>query len=118
MVYTRYTEDIGLMRMDIGGQSDIGRRKKKNEDSWGVYRASDTPGCAMIDDGALLCVAEGASMITENIFEDRFMHVPELTRMGARSMSRFGKRWPTLPSTWPSARRISAKATAPDRSAR
>jgi UDP-N-acetylglucosamine 1-carboxyvinyltransferase len=33
---------------------------------------------------ALLCVAEGASMITENIFEDRFMHVPELTRMGAR----------------------------------
>jgi len=33
---------------------------------------------------ALLCVAEGASMITENIFEDRFMHVPELNRMGAR----------------------------------
>ncbi len=33
---------------------------------------------------ALLCVAKGASMITENIFEDRFMHVPELNRMGAR----------------------------------
>jgi len=33
---------------------------------------------------ALLCVAEGASMITENIFEDRFMHVPELNRMCAR----------------------------------
>jgi len=28
-------------------------------------------------------VAEGASMITETIFENRFMHVPELTRMGA-----------------------------------
>lgn len=32
---------------------------------------------------ALMCVADGASMITENIFENRFMHVPELRRMGA-----------------------------------
>jgi UDP-N-acetylglucosamine 1-carboxyvinyltransferase len=33
---------------------------------------------------ALMAVAEGASMITETIFENRFMHVPELNRMGAR----------------------------------
>jgi UDP-N-acetylglucosamine 1-carboxyvinyltransferase len=33
---------------------------------------------------ALMTVAEGASMITETIFENRFMHVPELNRMGAR----------------------------------
>jgi UDP-N-acetylglucosamine 1-carboxyvinyltransferase len=33
---------------------------------------------------ALLAVAEGASMITETIFENRFMHVPELNRMGAK----------------------------------
>ncbi|WGF89871.1 UDP-N-acetylglucosamine 1-carboxyvinyltransferase [Marinivivus vitaminiproducens] len=32
----------------------------------------------------LMCVADGAAMITETIFENRFMHVPELTRMGAR----------------------------------
>ncbi len=32
---------------------------------------------------ALMTVAEGASMITETIFENRFMHVPELARMGA-----------------------------------
>ena len=32
---------------------------------------------------ALLCMADGASMITESIFENRFMHVPELLRMGA-----------------------------------
>ncbi len=32
---------------------------------------------------ALMCVAEGASMVTENIWENRFMHVPELMRMGA-----------------------------------
>ena len=33
---------------------------------------------------ALMAVAEGASMITETIFENRFMHVPELNRMGAK----------------------------------
>jgi UDP-N-acetylglucosamine 1-carboxyvinyltransferase len=32
---------------------------------------------------ALLATARGASMITETIFENRFMHVPELARMGA-----------------------------------
>lgn len=32
---------------------------------------------------ALMSVAEGASMVTETIFENRFMHVPELRRMGA-----------------------------------
>lgn len=31
----------------------------------------------------LMTVAKGASMITETIFENRFMHVPELARMGA-----------------------------------
>ena len=33
---------------------------------------------------ALMSVADGAAMITETIFENRFMHVPELARMGAR----------------------------------
>lgn len=33
---------------------------------------------------ALMCTASGAAMITETIFENRFMHAPELTRMGAR----------------------------------
>jgi UDP-N-acetylglucosamine 1-carboxyvinyltransferase len=33
---------------------------------------------------ALMCVAEGAAMVTETIFENRFMHVPELNRMGGR----------------------------------
>ena len=32
---------------------------------------------------ALMCVAEGAARIDETIFENRFMHVPELLRMGA-----------------------------------
>jgi len=33
---------------------------------------------------ALLALADGESMIEEKIFENRFMHVPELSRMGAR----------------------------------
>jgi UDP-N-acetylglucosamine 1-carboxyvinyltransferase len=33
---------------------------------------------------ALLCLAEGNSVITEKIFPERFLHVAELNRMGAR----------------------------------
>ncbi len=32
---------------------------------------------------AMLSIADGAGMVTETIFENRFMHVPELVRMGA-----------------------------------
>jgi UDP-N-acetylglucosamine 1-carboxyvinyltransferase len=32
---------------------------------------------------SLMAIASGDSVITENIFENRFMHVPELCRMGA-----------------------------------
>ncbi|ETD87883.1 UDP-N-acetylglucosamine 1-carboxyvinyltransferase [Rhodobacter capsulatus] len=33
---------------------------------------------------ALLCTSEGTSVLEERIFENRFMHAPELARMGAR----------------------------------
>lgn len=33
---------------------------------------------------AMNCVAEGSGIVTETIFENRFMHVPELQRMGAK----------------------------------
>ncbi|MEM6620429.1 MAG: UDP-N-acetylglucosamine 1-carboxyvinyltransferase [Pseudomonadota bacterium] len=33
---------------------------------------------------ALLCTAEGTSVLEETIFENRFMHAPELMRMGAK----------------------------------
>ena len=32
---------------------------------------------------ALNCISEGASKVTETIFENRFMHVNELVRLGA-----------------------------------
>jgi len=39
---------------------------------------------------ALMTVVDGCSQMTENIFENRFMHVPELCRLGA-SISLDGK---------------------------
>jgi UDP-N-acetylglucosamine 1-carboxyvinyltransferase len=33
---------------------------------------------------ALLCISNGNSIVTEKIYPERFMHVPELSRMGAR----------------------------------
>src|SRR3546814_4056980 len=32
---------------------------------------------------SMLALAEGASLLSETIFENRYMHVPELARMGA-----------------------------------
>jgi UDP-N-acetylglucosamine 1-carboxyvinyltransferase len=37
---------------------------------------------------AMMCVANGRSVLTETIFENRFMHVPELQRMGAHIETR------------------------------
>src|SRR5690606_24268836 len=37
---------------------------------------------------AMMCVSHGRSVLTEPIFENRFMHVPELQRMGARIETR------------------------------
>jgi len=37
---------------------------------------------------ALCCLAKGESVLTENVFENRFMHVPELIRMGAHIETR------------------------------
>ena len=43
------------MRLDIAALSDIGRRKKKNEDSYGLLRAGDE-GVRLFQEGALLTV--------------------------------------------------------------
>ncbi|MFM9934832.1 MAG: UDP-N-acetylglucosamine 1-carboxyvinyltransferase [Novosphingobium sp.] len=37
---------------------------------------------------AMLCLAGGSSVLTETIFENRYMHVPELNRMGANIETR------------------------------
>ena len=39
----------------------------------------------------LLCKAKGRSVITESIFENRFMHVGELRRLGAKILIKENK---------------------------
>ncbi|MFP6581852.1 MAG: protein phosphatase 2C domain-containing protein [Candidatus Hydrogenedentota bacterium] len=46
------------MRLDVAAQSDIGRRKKENEDSFGVF-LENTPNLNLFDEGGLLVVADG-----------------------------------------------------------
>jgi len=46
------------MRLDIAAQTDIGRRKQKNEDYYGIFR-EDTPDLQLFREGALLVVADG-----------------------------------------------------------
>ena len=55
----------------------------------------------------LLCLAEGNSIITEKIFPERFMHVAELTRMGAH-LHRFGPTVVAAASSAPTKTRMSA----------
>ncbi len=76
--------------------SDAGVSMTETENGLRVHRANGLHGVDMMTEPypgfptdlqaqmmALMCVADGASMITETIFENRFMHVPELRRMGA-----------------------------------
>ena len=58
-----------------------GRRTKAVNISTAPYPAFPTDMQAQF--GALNSVADGVARVIENIFENRFMHVPELQRMGA-----------------------------------
>lgn len=78
------------MRIDIAAQSDIGRRKKENEDSFGVFRA-DTPNLRLFRHGALLMVADGlgghmggeiASKLAVSIMKDVTKEPPPVTAEG------------------------------------
>ncbi len=60
-----------------------GRNKKlKGEDIYTDYYPG-FPTDLQAQFMALMTVSEGASLVTETIWENRFMHVPELCRMGA-----------------------------------
>lgn len=70
------------MRMDIAAQTDVGRHKKNNEDSYGIFR-EDTPGLQLFEEGALLCVADGlgghvggeiASKLAVSLLKDCLRH--------------------------------------------
>ncbi|MCO5094797.1 MAG: UDP-N-acetylglucosamine 1-carboxyvinyltransferase [Chiayiivirga sp.] len=58
-----------------------GRRPRAVDVSTAPYPAFPTDMQAQFT--ALNCVAEGVGMVTETVFENRFMHVQELQRLGA-----------------------------------
>jgi UDP-N-acetylglucosamine 1-carboxyvinyltransferase len=79
-----------------GIESKVITKTSENLDDVEVYRAEDIrpvdvqtapyPGFAtdlQAQFTTLMTICNGTSSITENIFENRFMHVPELARMGA-----------------------------------
>ena len=78
-------ERVGL---EISETSDGIRAKRVNE----VIKAVDVktevyPGFAtdlQAQFMALMCLADGTSFLEETLFENRFMHAPELIRMGAK----------------------------------
>ena len=73
------------MRIDVAAQTDIGRRKRKNEDSFGVFQ-EDTPNLQLFQEGGLLCVADGlgghiggeiASKLAVSMIKDALSRSPE-----------------------------------------
>ena len=76
--------------------AEVGVKSKQNSDSVRVMGDNPLTACDMVTEEypgfptdmqaqfmALATQADGTSTITENIFENRFMHAQELTRMGA-----------------------------------
>jgi UDP-N-acetylglucosamine 1-carboxyvinyltransferase len=76
--------------------AEVGVKTKQNSDSVRVMGDNPLTACDMVTEEypgfptdmqaqfmALATQADGTSIITENIFENRFMHAQELTRMGA-----------------------------------
>ena len=84
------------MRATIDALRDAGVTVEERKDSLFVECAGDMRGINLSTSPypgfatdmqaqfmAMLCMAKGASVLTETIFENRYMHVPELARMGA-----------------------------------
>ncbi len=71
-----------IERQDDGVVVSSARRLEPVEVSTQPYPGFPTDLQAQMS--ALLCLADGNSMVTEKIFPDRFLHVAELNRMGAR----------------------------------
>lgn len=72
---------INIERVDGGVQVSSSRRLEPTTVTTQPYPGFPTDLQAQVM--SLLCLADGNSIITEKIFPDRFVHVAELSRMGA-----------------------------------
>jgi len=84
LCYAELTDGICGMQLDVSGHSDIGKKKDRNEDSFGVFRA-DPPRTTLISEGALAVVADGlgghgngdiASKLAVSIMRDMLREPP------------------------------------------
>jgi UDP-N-acetylglucosamine 1-carboxyvinyltransferase len=92
-IYSRHLKSVLHLLKDIGGNFNINEvdntlelLPRKNLTGFTIDTAP-YPGIPTDVQAQLLVLAticESASVITEHIFENRFMHVPELNRMGAQ----------------------------------
>lgn len=94
---TLYDTDSENLKSVLSVLKDMGARIESSQDVIKIYK-SDLKNINKIDTSpypglptdvqaqlmALSVTLNGPSIITENIFENRFMHVPELKRMGAK----------------------------------
>lgn len=77
-------EKIGA-RIEVSGQNvsvDASASLQPQDIETAPFPGFPTDGQAQLM--AVLCTVKGESRITENVFENRFMHVQELARMGAK----------------------------------
>lgn len=75
--------EAGVLTQQRGGNLIVRRGKKLNAVDVTTLPYSGFPTDAQAQMMSLLTLAPGISIITERIFESRFMHVSELARLGA-----------------------------------
>jgi len=83
-----FCEKLDAAGIDVT-QTDKGLRVKRRNDRVQAVNVTTEPFPGFPTDlqaqmMALMCTAEGTSVLEERIFENRFMHAPELMRMGAK----------------------------------
>lgn len=83
--FEKVLEEIGISVVSVDNKTVIVRRERDLKSTYietkeYPYFPTDLQAQMIV----LLCFANGVSKIKENIFENRFMHVPELKRMGAK----------------------------------
>ncbi|WP_192964173.1 UDP-N-acetylglucosamine 1-carboxyvinyltransferase [Phycobacter azelaicus] len=83
-----FAEKLDEAGVDIT-ETDAGLKVRRRGDRVGSVNVTTEPFPGFPTDlqaqmMALMCTADGVSVLEEKIFENRFMHAPELTRMGAR----------------------------------
>jgi UDP-N-acetylglucosamine 1-carboxyvinyltransferase len=82
----KFLRDAGVTVDAEGRGLRIVRKKngRLNAASFGTEPFPGFPTDLQAQAMALMCMADGQSRITETIFENRFMHAPELSRLGAK----------------------------------